>query len=108
MIQIATWVDVTTVESREEGEYSLMGQDTRTNSYRDEEFEEAIADFLHLYGRGSWDEQPEVNQIMYSSDPEIDYSTGEEYHDRLFIGCDDAALRDRLQILLEERFREIG
>lgn len=96
-IVITTWYDTVSPESAENGEYASCGTDERSNSYRPDELEDAISDFKKLLESNSWECQPRVNEVLYASDAEVDYSTGDEHRDCLIISVvTDDSIADKV------------
>ncbi len=85
-IRISTWNDIVSDESASNGDYESMGEDQA--DYYPETLRESIDWFNRELQEISAECPPVVNDVVYDTDPIIDYSNGDETYHRLIISVD--------------------
>jgi hypothetical protein len=101
-IVIATWYEEVSPESAAEGDFESTGNDERTGHYEAHELEDALAEFKHLIEQNNWETSDiRVNEVLYAADPDVDYTNGHEYSDRLVLNIDDPELRKKAQVIID-------
>jgi len=102
-IQIVTWYDTVSPESAQHGEYESTGNGERVYRFEAAELEEAVAEFKSLVEQNLWDTSDiQVNEVLYSADPSMNYRTGHEDTDCLVLNIEDSELRKRAQALIDD------
>jgi hypothetical protein len=100
-IVVSTWYDTVTHESAENGDFDETGCEMRDTEYSLDEVSEAVDHFVSEYRNNSWENSPEVNEVLYASDWSQDFTDGSESRDCLSIYVHTEGLtRDRKLIQL--------
>jgi len=100
LIKVISFYDVCTPESASSGEYAEYGCDKKeVNFFGYNCLKDAVNYFVDKYKNNYWDcSDVEVGQVLYATDPDVEYSTGAEYYDRLCIYLTESDRNERTEL----------
>ena len=100
LIKVISFYDVCTSESASKGEFANYGCELREfNFFGYNCLKDAVDCFIDKYKKYYWDcSGVEVGEMLYVADPDIEYSTGVRYYNRLCIYLTESDPNERTEL----------